>query len=239
MLARIILGGAAAVAALFLSGCRRQEPPAVRNGVPQENPLNQDLKISTSKFSPPPPPVAPALAKGSPGDALQTRSALFNPSGPQGIYSVATPAASILPRDPSAVESSLPTASPAATLYRSREYAKAIEAAQSELSSNPQSPALYFILGASYGQEQNFPEAARSLETALQLDPNNARSHFALGSCYLKMHQAESGLLHLKKAEILNPDLKPLIASLLEGEEIPRAQKFIPSPEPAYEERFD
>src|SRR4029453_18202758 len=191
MLARIILGGAAAAAALFLSGCRREDHPDVSKEAPP-----RDLRLPTSKFIPPQAEVAPPAKAPKP---LQLRATLFSPGGAGSAYVLLGqgPSASILAADAS-TDTPLPASSAATGYYKNRDFKEAISAARQELSSEPQNSALYFILGASQGQEQKFEEAAQSLETALQLSPNNAQAHFALGSCYLKMHQAEAGVFHLK-----------------------------------------
>jgi len=55
--------------------------------------------------------------------------------------------------------------------------------------------------------DKRFPDATKSLETYLHLDPANAQAHLLLGRAYHNQNQTAPAIEQFKKALALNPDL--------------------------------
>jgi len=63
-----------------------------------------------------------------------------------------------------------------------------------------------FTLGVLRQMETRLPEAQKEFETAISLDPNNARSYFHLGETLLYLGQPEAAIPPLEKAIQLDPN---------------------------------
>jgi tetratricopeptide (TPR) repeat protein len=66
--------------------------------------------------------------------------------------------------------------------------------------------AAHFTLGVLRQMQNRLPEANSEFETAISLDPNNARTYLHLGETLLYLGQPEAGISRLEQAIRLRPD---------------------------------
>src|SRR5689334_8676697 len=66
--------------------------------------------------------------------------------------------------------------------------------------------AAHFTLGVLRQMENRLPEVKREFQTAISLDPNNARNYPHLGETLLYLGQPEAGIPPLEEARRLRPD---------------------------------
>jgi len=66
--------------------------------------------------------------------------------------------------------------------------------------------AAHFTLGVLRQMQSRLPEAQTEFETAISLDPNNARTYLHLGEILLYLGQPEAGIPPLEQAIRLSPD---------------------------------
>jgi tetratricopeptide repeat protein len=66
--------------------------------------------------------------------------------------------------------------------------------------------AAHFTLGVLRQMQNRLPEAQSEFETAISLDPNNARTHLHLGETVFYLGQPEAGIPRLEQAIRLRPD---------------------------------
>jgi tetratricopeptide (TPR) repeat protein len=72
---------------------------------------------------------------------------------------------------------------------------------------DPSVPQNYFDLAMVDLAEKRYPEASKSLETYVRLDPMNAQAHLLLGRAYHNANQTALAIEQFKKALSLNPVL--------------------------------
>ncbi len=92
-----------------------------------------------------------------------------------------------------------------ATRARNHVWADPVLLAEDVVRKSPLKPRALANLGAEYGIAGRPQEAELVLLRALELDPDNSKTHYALGLAYLDLGRPEDALVAFQKAERLNP----------------------------------
>jgi tetratricopeptide (TPR) repeat protein len=82
----------------------------------------------------------------------------------------------------------------------------AIVAAQMAISINTQSPLLYFQLGLLQYTDKDYASAAKSLESAVALQPDYANAKYFLGLSYARLGENQKAVEQFKKLAETNPE---------------------------------
>ena len=112
----------------------------------------------------------------------------------------------------------------------------AIIAAQVATQLNPQNPVLFFQLGLLQYNNKDYAVAAKSLETAVQLQPDYANAQYFLGLSYTRLDNVSEAITQFRSLAKTNPDNQEIafILNNLEAGKSPFADAeppVTPSPE--------
>lgn len=91
---------------------------------------------------------------------------------------------------------------------------QAIEALDRAKQLQPENALVMFALGNAYFSQQQYAEAAASIESGLGIEPENANALFDLGNAYYKLNRYDQAIAQYEKAAVTDANFWPAINNI-------------------------